>query len=229
MAKTCRPTEFSCGDRLNQCVPSTWRCDGRADCENGADEESCGTSLLIIGCAIFDSSCFIVRIHSSYPKCPQYFITRVPRCVPSLLVTKQCTNGEFRCGNGQCVSSSFVCDDEADCDDASDEASCPPITCSASSFQCNNTVCLPRLWACDGDTDCADGSDEWPSTCGTQTSVTAVAHQCSSLEFRCGSGECIHSNWKCDGGSDCLDRSDEADCGKDDHRGSLSLLVTRCN
>ena len=42
VAKTCKPTEFSCADRLNQCVPSTWRCDGKADCENGADEETCG-------------------------------------------------------------------------------------------------------------------------------------------------------------------------------------------
>lgn len=49
VAKTCRPTEFSCGDRLNQCVPTTWRCDGKADCENGADEESCGKlSYLLI-------------------------------------------------------------------------------------------------------------------------------------------------------------------------------------
>lgn len=41
-AKTCRPTEFSCQDRLNQCIPNTWRCDGQPDCENGADEQTCG-------------------------------------------------------------------------------------------------------------------------------------------------------------------------------------------
>uniref|UniRef100_A0A671YLB9 Low density lipoprotein receptor a n=1 Tax=Sparus aurata TaxID=8175 RepID=A0A671YLB9_SPAAU len=128
------------------------------------------------------------------------------------LSPKQCTNNEFRCSSGQCVSSSFVCDDEADCDDGSDEASCPPLTCSSASFQCNNTVCVPRLWACDGDADCSDGSDEWPQNCGTQKSDAPVAHHCSSLEFRCGSGECIHGSWKCDGGADCLDRSDEADC-----------------
>lgn len=42
VAKTCGPAEFSCGDRLNRCVPASWRCDGKADCENGADERSCG-------------------------------------------------------------------------------------------------------------------------------------------------------------------------------------------
>uniref|UniRef100_A0A8C9ZIS6 Low density lipoprotein receptor a n=1 Tax=Sander lucioperca TaxID=283035 RepID=A0A8C9ZIS6_SANLU len=116
--------------------------------------------------------------------------------------------------NGQCVSSSFVCDDEADCDDGSDEASCPVASCSPGSFQCNSTVCIPRLWSCDGDADCSDGSDEWPQNCGTKTPNSAPAHQCSSLEFRCGNGECIHGSWKCDGGADCLDQSDEAECAR---------------
>uniref|UniRef100_A0A8C4IRR0 Low density lipoprotein receptor a n=1 Tax=Dicentrarchus labrax TaxID=13489 RepID=A0A8C4IRR0_DICLA len=137
-------------------------------------------------------------------------------CIPTFEYHNplQCTDNEFRCRNGQCVSSSFVCDDEADCDDGSDEASCPPVTCSPTSFQCNNTVCVPRLWACDGDSDCPDGSDEWPQNCGTQKPDTAPTHQCTSLEFSCGSGECIHGSWKCDGGADCLDRSDEADCAR---------------
>uniref|UniRef100_A0A8C4P0F1 Low density lipoprotein receptor a n=1 Tax=Dicentrarchus labrax TaxID=13489 RepID=A0A8C4P0F1_DICLA len=134
-----------------------------------------------------------------------------PKCSCSFITLIASLYNEFRCRNGQCVSSSFVCDDEADCDDGSDEASCPPVTCSPTSFQCNNTVCVPRLWACDGDSDCPDGSDEWPQNCGTQKPDTAPTHQCTSLEFSCGSGECIHGSWKCDGGADCLDRSDEAD------------------
>ncbi|KAL0190105.1 hypothetical protein M9458_012803, partial [Cirrhinus mrigala] len=68
-----------------------------------------------------------------------------------------CTGEEFRCRSGQCVSLSFVCDEEPDCDDGSDEA--------PGSFQCNNSVCVPQLWACDGEADCADGSDEWPQNC----------------------------------------------------------------
>lgn len=168
LAKSCRPTEFSCADRLNQCIPKSWQCDGNPDCENGADEETCAP--------------------------------------------KQCTDTEFRCGTGQCISTSFVCDDESDCEDGSDEVSCPPVTCSSASFRCNSSSCIPRLWACDGDVDCTDGSDEWPSTCGSRTTVGA--QRCSALEFRCGSGECIHGSWKCDGGVDCLDRSDEANCAR---------------
>uniref|UniRef100_A0A667Y261 Low density lipoprotein receptor a n=1 Tax=Myripristis murdjan TaxID=586833 RepID=A0A667Y261_9TELE len=203
---TCsEPTEFSCGGRLNQCIPNTWRCDGKADCENAADEESCGELAILSSTSVlpFPPSCVLRTLQT---------LISAPCHVFSFSAPKLCTNNEFRCRNGQCVSSSFVCDEEADCDDGSDEASCPPTTCSASSFQCNNTVCVPRLWACDGDADCSDGSDEWPKNCGMMKPAATAAHPCSSLEFHCGSGECIHSSWKCDGGADCLDRSDEADC-----------------
>uniref|UniRef100_A0A8C7S790 Low density lipoprotein receptor a n=1 Tax=Oncorhynchus mykiss TaxID=8022 RepID=A0A8C7S790_ONCMY len=181
---SCRTTEFSCGGHLNQCVPSTWLCDGKADCENGVDEESCGKWL------------------------PSNTRISVPPTAP-----KHCTDNKFRCSNNQCVSASFVCDEELDCDDGSDEASCPPTTCSSTSFQCNNSVCVPRLWACDGDADCSDGSDEWPQNCGTRAPGGAPK-PCSLREFQCGSGECIHSSWKCDGGFDCLDRSDETNCSR---------------
>lgn len=175
---------------------------------------------------------FLSEPHSFHPfiAAPMFswsFITLIT--FSSLLAPKQCTSNEFRCSSGQCVSSSFVCDDEADCDDGSDEASCPPLTCSSASFQCNNTVCVPRLWACDGDADCSDGSDEWPQNCGTQKPDAPVAHHCSALEFRCGSGECIHGSWKCDGGADCLDRSDEAGCGKKGWTMLLFLLITCCH
>lgn len=158
--------------------------------------------------------------------CPWSVITLIALSHVTLLAPKQCTDNEFHCRNGQCVSSSFVCDDDADCDDASDEANCPPITCSSTAFQCNNSACVPRLWACDGDTDCTDGSDEWPQNCGAKTPTAAAPQQCHSLEFRCGSGECIHGSWKCDGGADCVDRSDEADCGTGDYR--IPRLLIRC-
>uniref|UniRef100_A0A672QTJ3 EGF-like domain-containing protein n=1 Tax=Sinocyclocheilus grahami TaxID=75366 RepID=A0A672QTJ3_SINGR len=124
---------------------------------------------------------------------------------------RQCRDGEFSCSNSQCVSAAFVCDDERDCDDGSDEVSCPPTMCSSSSFRCNNSQCVPRLWVCDGDADCADGSDELPQKCGPGT-PKPTKNPCSSMEFHCGSGECIHSSWKCDGGEDCLDHSDEKNC-----------------
>lgn len=123
---------------------------------------------------------------------------------------KNCTADEFRCADGQCISTSFVCDEDADCSDGSDEASCPKPTCIAGSFQCNNTVCVPQLWACDGDADCADGSDEWSEHCGQKP----IPSPCSEQEFQCSNGKCIHSMWRCDGGFDCTDHSDEANCSE---------------
>lgn len=128
-------------------------------------------------------------------------------------VLRTCTDEEFRCRSGQCVSLSFVCDSDSDCDDGSDEASCPVPTCGPGSFQCNNSVCVPRLWACDGDADCTDGSDEWTQNCpgGTGQKPRTV---CRDHEFLCSSGECVHGSWRCDGGNDCADGSDEHNCSE---------------
>uniref|UniRef100_A0A671T7H3 Low-density lipoprotein receptor-like n=1 Tax=Sinocyclocheilus anshuiensis TaxID=1608454 RepID=A0A671T7H3_9TELE len=132
-------------------------------------------------------------------------------CSGLVSVPRTCADEEFRCRSGQCVSLSFVCDSDSDCDDGSDEASCPAPTCGPGSFQCNNSVCVPRLWACDGDTDCADGSDEWPQNCagGTGQQPQTV---CRDHELLCASGECVHGSWRCDGSGDCADGSDEHNC-----------------
>lgn len=39
--KTCQETEYNCGLPRNQCIPLGWHCDGKADCENEADEKNC--------------------------------------------------------------------------------------------------------------------------------------------------------------------------------------------
>ncbi|KAF7648155.1 hypothetical protein LDENG_00161240 [Lucifuga dentata] len=117
LSKTCRPTEFSCGDRLNQCVPNTWRCDGRADCENGADEESCAPKQ----CTNNEFSCrnggqcvsasFVCDDEadcddgSDEAACP--------------LIT--CSSMSFQCNDTACIPRLWACDGDADCSDGSDE------------------------------------------------------------------------------------------------------------
>lgn len=61
--------------------------------------------------------------------------------------------GTFTCTNGEQIPLDYRCDEEPDCEDASDELDCEPFTCGDGSQ-------IPANWACDGEADCADESDE---------------------------------------------------------------------
>lgn len=150
--------------------------------------------------------CTVVFKHESENNRGTFLHSSLYFCPPALT---NCTADEFRCTSGDCISKSFVCDEDADCTDSSDEVSCPKPKCTAGSFQCNNSKCVPQLWACDGDADCADGSDEWKENCHHVT-----PKPCNPQEFQCTNGECIHAMWRCDRGLDCSDHSDEANCSK---------------
>uniref|UniRef100_A0A3P9J1V1 Low density lipoprotein receptor b n=1 Tax=Oryzias latipes TaxID=8090 RepID=A0A3P9J1V1_ORYLA len=202
-SKTCLPSQFNCGAPINQCVPKSWHCDGKADCSNGADEKNCSKKKacqtrqkpLTITKVVIKPFCIATLMFRLNCFCPHFadsvflfFVTAV----------KQCKNDEFRCANGQCISLSFVCDNDNDCSDGSDETTCSKPTCNPRSFQCNNSVCVPSLWRCDGDEDCADGSDECVSE-----------FEC---QFQCSDGSCLQGNLKCNSVRDCSDGSDETDC-----------------
>uniref|UniRef100_A0A8D3EE01 SCO-spondin n=1 Tax=Scophthalmus maximus TaxID=52904 RepID=A0A8D3EE01_SCOMX len=97
-----------------------------------------------------------------------------------------CLESEFTCARGRCVPSQWVCDNEDDCGDGSDEV-CP-----------SSGPCLNPALRCDGHPDCADQSDE--EFCGPTT------------PFLCAGGRCILYLHRCDGHDDCGDLSDERGC-----------------
>uniref|UniRef100_A0A8C3JQS4 Uncharacterized protein n=1 Tax=Calidris pygmaea TaxID=425635 RepID=A0A8C3JQS4_9CHAR len=131
-----------------------------------------------------------------------------------------CAAGEFSCrADGRCVPGAWLCDNEEDCPDGSDEL-CPPSPCAPHQPRCARGQCLEWGARCDGVPDCPDGSDEGgcPPTA------------CVPPEFSCASGRCLPPERVCDGELDCgfADHSDEAgeypSCGA----GEFRCAVGRC-
>lgn len=72
-----------------------------------------------------------------------------------------CRSDEFTCANKHCIQQLWVCDNDNDCGDNSDEKACGTTTCHpGTDFACSENYCITSRWRCDGDYDCPDRSDE---------------------------------------------------------------------
>uniref|UniRef100_A0A8D2ZR28 SCO-spondin n=1 Tax=Scophthalmus maximus TaxID=52904 RepID=A0A8D2ZR28_SCOMX len=124
-----------------------------------------------------------------------------------------CLESEFTCARGRCVPSQWVCDNEDDCGDGSDEV-CP-----------SSGPCLNPALRCDGHPDCADQSDE--EFCGP----TTPAPLCPPGEFQCANGKCLPASRVCDGRLDCgfADASDDVCDGNRDCPSGTDEAVFSCS
>ncbi|CAL4163118.1 unnamed protein product, partial [Meganyctiphanes norvegica] len=118
---------------------------------------------------------------------------------------RDCRETEFKCGNGNCIPKSWICDGANDCRDNTDEAvgQCTNH-CSEMEFQCKSGRCVSKHWRCDGQADCDDQSDE--ADCPAEETVPPHMYQCTQSKIT------IPLRWRCDGEVDCTDGTDEEGC-----------------
>ncbi|XP_050055521.1 uncharacterized protein LOC114131583 [Aphis gossypii] len=150
---TCKKYEFRCRSRrMSVCLPNSWLCDGRLDCDDGWDENefNCGRTYSGLRPGIGD---FNAREDQT--------------CL---------TKNNFKCWQGTgCIGLRAVCDGIKDCADGSDERVCDNWSSHCdrfTEFRCLNNFntynarsCIPRQWVCDLQDDCPHGEDETVTSC----------------------------------------------------------------
>lgn len=175
----CKADQFRCVDN-GECIPMKWKCDGNEDCTDGSDEKKCKK---VCEPAEFYATCGDgvtcipkTSVCDGVVDCPDRFdesncskgVTPKINALKGLSVPEEdrlkfpdCPADYFRCKTGgKCIMNILVCDDEEDCNDASDEKNCVK-QCPPTHFQCeSDKSCIKRLFRCDGDVDCEDASDE---------------------------------------------------------------------
>ncbi|VFV40639.1 Hypothetical predicted protein [Lynx pardinus] len=111
-----------------------------------------------------------------------------------------CVEGEAPCQeSGHCVPHGWLCDNQDDCGDGSDEEGCATPGCGEGQMSCSSGRCLPLALLCDGRDDCGDGTDEQGCPCPHDS-------------LACADGRCLPPALLCDGHPDCPDAADEEAC-----------------
>ncbi|KAH0627733.1 hypothetical protein JD844_003874 [Phrynosoma platyrhinos] len=187
---TCAPGQLPCPD--GTCVSLTQVCDGVHDCADGADENPAQ-------CPVTQTTPWVATIPPGFPATQQPPANRT--FVPP------CGRYEFHCQSGECQPRGWMCDNEADCLDGSDELQCNR-TCGLDQFPCTlGGECIHYSGLCDGLPHCQDQSDESIDTCGS-TQIPP----CPGF-FICNNRMCITVSRVCDGSPDCAQGEDELACG----------------
>ncbi|XP_072180900.1 low-density lipoprotein receptor-related protein 2-like [Diadema setosum] len=122
-----------------------------------------------------------------------------------------CTQDQFTCPSGDCVSLDSRCDGVPDCPTTpDDEFNCPDAmltNCRVDYVRCprsGNNICISPSMRCDGNDDCFDNSDEDSDYCQRTDCPDSFIKCVVDGNTRCLSGESL-----CDGLQNCDDNSDE--------------------
>ncbi|XP_047426561.1 low-density lipoprotein receptor-related protein 2-like isoform X2 [Mugil cephalus] len=222
------------------CLTQAQLCDGKMDCPDGDDEESC-----VVTCPSKDFKCkdnrsCIARdlvcdgrshCHDASDEvdCPT---VASPTTRAKVL---KCRKGSRPCKDGTvCVLYSHVCDGEKDCKDGSDEVGCdvpqqtkttikpttdpssvtPPATTAPARtlLTCSSpsVLCLSSIPLCISPSQFCDGVKDCPDGFDEKNCVKRCP---SKTDFLCKNRRsCISKSLVCDGRSHCHDGSDEVDC-----------------
>ncbi|XP_077996486.1 uncharacterized protein LOC144449784 [Glandiceps talaboti] len=225
----CYGALFTCSNGYD-CVPTQWVCDGIIDCPDKRDELY-GCDTFGIGSLKFPAThaIFDCRENEDRPVWNDIYIQfdrmcdGISNCDSSggsdencEKVVPKCSDGEYRCSDGQCIPIDNLCDGALDCSD--DEhfgcnmihygRYCPNYYWLQSVFFCKNGQCLPSAVECDGDIDCADGSDEHVFCQIGSYNIYSFTGQCTGVNCADGVG-CVDFSHVCDGVNHCSDGSDE--------------------
>ena len=133
-----------------------------------------------------------------------------------------CAPGDQVCGDGTCVSATYICDGYDDCASGADEYGC--AECNFDGGQCNGSVALDvcdqngQIATYDCDTFCRDSGFDYSEGCaydaggGSDACFCADAPTCAPGELTCGDGSCVPNQYVCDGYVDCAGGDDEFSC-----------------
>ena len=128
----------------------------------------------------------------------------------------ECTSYEFSCPSGGCIPNYYICDNDYDCSDGSDEDGCDSgngIDGSGNGGKCKGFT-VKKTKNVHFHASKPDNFSVSFTACTYENYFTFFyILECASNEFSCPSGGCIPNYYICDNYDDCSDGSDEDDWG----------------